>query len=241
MAPTPQLQTVILCGGYGTRMGSVTGTTPKPMVSVGGMPLLWHVMRCYADQGHRRFVLCLGYLGEVIRAWFAAHPQPGWEVILVDTGVDASTAGRLAAAAPWLDRDASFFLTYGDGVADVDLAGLLAHHREQGRLATVTALRPQSRFGVLDLDQGVVSRFREKPRLDQYVSGGFFVFEHRLLASLDPRRPLEDGTLAELAQRGELAAWRHGGFWLSVDTPRDLAEINAMYDKEDTPWLAASS
>jgi glucose-1-phosphate cytidylyltransferase len=222
-------------------MGSVTGTTPKPMVSVGGMPLLWHVMRCYADQGQRRFVLCLGYLGEVIRAWFEAHPQAGWEVVLVDTGVDTPTAGRLAAASPALDPEASFFLTYGDGVADVDLPGLLAHHRQQGRLATVTALRPRSRFGVLDLEGGVVSCFREKPLLDQYVSGGFFVFEPGVLGRLDRLRPLEDGTLAELAQDGELAAWRHEGFWLSVDTPRDLAEINALCDKGETPWLAASS
>ena len=232
---------MILCGGYGTRMGTAGGTVPKPMVSVGGRPLLWHVMRCYADQGHRRFVLCTGYLGHVIEGWFAAHPLPDWEVRLLDTGQDTTTGGRLLAAREALDPDASFFFTYGDGVADVDLSSLLALHRVEGRLATVTALRPASRFGILDLDGGRVTRFREKPLLSQYVSGGFFVFEPGSFEHVRADEPLEVGALGRLADAGQLSAYRHEGFWLSVDTPRDLTEINRIHDEGGAPWLAASS
>lgn len=232
---------MILCGGYGTRMGTAGGTVPKPMVPVADKPLLWHVMRCYADQGHRRFVLCIGHLGHVIQDWFAAHPLPDWEVTLVDTGLDTTTGGRLLAARGALDANGSFFFTYGDGVADVDLGALHAHHRAEGRLATVTALRPTSRFGILDLDGGQVTRFREKPRLDQYVSGGFFVFEPAALEYMDASEPLEVGALGRLADAGQLSAYRHEGFWLSVDTPRDLSEINRIHDHGGAPWLDESS
>ena len=230
------LQVIILCGGYGTRMGTAGGTLPKPMVDVDGRPLLWHVMRCFADRGARRFVLCLGYLGDVIEAWFRENPTP-WDVQLVDTGRDTLTGGRLLAVRDRVQGPA--FVTYGDGVADVDLTALAQHHRAEGRLATVTALRPRSRFGVLDLDGGQVTRFREKPLLDQYVSGGFFVFEPAAFDALRPDEMLEQGGLGRLADAGQLSAWRHEGFWLSVDTPRDLAEINQLA-KGGAPWLASS-
>ncbi len=232
---------MILCGGYGTRMGTAGGRVPKPMLSVGDQPLLWHVMRCYADQGHRRFVLCTGYLGGVIDNWFAAHRPLDWEVRILDTGLDTSTGGRLLLARPALDEDRSFFFTYGDGVADVDLAALYAHHRSESRLATVTALRPTSRFGILDLSGGRVTRFREKPQLDDYVSGGFFVFEPGAFDYMNASEPLENGALGRLAEAGQLSAYRHEGFWLSVDTPRDLTEINRIHDHGGAPWLVASS
>lgn len=216
-------------------MGSVTGTLPKPMVDVAGQPLLWHVMRCFADQGVTRFVLALGHLGHVIERWVQDHPTP-WDVELIDTGPHTLTGGRLLGVREHL-RGRRAFVTYGDGVADVDLAALLAHHEQEGRLATVTALRPRSRFGVLDLDQGRVTRFREKPLLDQYVSGGFFVFEPQAFDALEPDEMLEQGALGRLADAGQLSAWRHEGFWLSVDTPRDLTEINALATTE-APWLS---
>jgi len=180
-------------------------------------------------------------MGEVIDSWFAAQPQPDWEVRILDTGQDTTTGGRLLAAREALDGDRSFFFTYGDGVADVDLDALLAHHRREERLATVTALRPTSRFGILDLEAGRVTRFREKPQLDQFVSGGFFVFEPGALDHLDAEEPLEVGALGRLAAADELSAYRHTGFWLSVDTPRDLTEINRIHDEGGAPWLAGSS
>lgn len=234
------LQVVILCGGYGTRMGSATGRLPKPMLAVGDKPLLWHILRTYADQGHTRFVLCLGYLGDVIRAWFAANPQPGWDIQLVDTGQGTLTGGRLLAVQSHLAPDAPWLMTYGDGVADVDLAALIQHHRSEGRLATVTAMRPRSRFGILDLDGGQVTRFREKPLLDQRVSGGFFVFEPGAAAHMRPDQALEQGALQALAQADQLSAWTHDGFWMSVDTPRDLAGLNRLHDQGVRPWLACS-
>ncbi|MCP4809307.1 MAG: NTP transferase domain-containing protein [Proteobacteria bacterium] len=231
------MQVIILCGGYGTRMGSVTGTLPKPMVDVAGRPLLWHVMRCFADRGATRFVLCLGYLGDVVQTWLEQTPLP-WDVEAVDTGRDTLTGGRLLGVRERLEGR-SAFVTYGDGVADVDLPGLLAHHRREGRHATVTALRPRSRFGVLDLNGGAVTRFREKPLLDQYVSGGFFVFEPPAFDALRPDEMLEQGALGRLADANQLSAWRHEGLWISVDTPRDLAEINRLADG-GAPWLASS-
>ena len=233
------LPVVILCGGFGTRMGPVTDTIPKPMVEVGGRPLLWHVLKTYARHGARRFVLCLGYKGEVIRGWAESRPEPGWDLTLVDTGDATTTAGRLLRVRQHLGPG-TWCMTYGDGVADVDLPGLLARHEAQGRVATVTAMRPRSRFGVLDLAGPTVERFREKPLLEQRVSGGYFVFEAGAFDWMRDDEPLEEGALGRLATAGQLAAWPHDGFWLSVDTPRDLAELNRLYDDGERRWLEPS-
>ncbi len=218
-------------------MGPVTETVPKPMVPVGGRPLLWHVMQTYARHGVRRFVLCLGYKGKVIRTWAETGPEPSWEIVLVDTGHDTTTGGRLLGAREHLD-DRPWCMTYGDGVADVDLPAQLDLHARMGRVATVTAMRPRSRFGVLDLDGAAVARFREKPLLEQRVSGGYFVFSPGAFDWMDRDEPLEQGALGRLADAGQLAAWPHDGFWLSVDTPRDLAELDALHRQGERPWLA---
>ena len=225
------LDVVILCGGFGTRMGAMTGRLPKPMVPVGDRPLLWHVMRGFADQGCARFVLCTDYLGEVIRSWATTLP---WEVECVDTGPDTLTGGRLLAVRDRLRGPV--FMTYGDGVADVDLQALRRHHEEGGRLATVSAMRPRSRFGVVDIEDGRVTRFREKPLMQQRVSGGYFVFEPGAFDHMDSGA-LEQGALARLATADQLTAYPHDGFWFSVDTPRDLAEINTLVEAKETPWL----
>ncbi len=244
-------------------MGPGSELRPKPMVEVGGRPLLWHIMSFYAGWGCHRFVLCLGHRGDVIRSWFqlgrhhdadlvvgpgetvrflprGGHggvPPERWSVTLVETGQDTPTAGRLVAAGPHIDRDRPWMMTYGDGVADVDLEGLLAHHRRMGVLATVTAMRPRSRFGILDIHDGRVTRFEEKAQLQEWVSGGFFVFEPEVLERLPADEPLEGRPLAEMARQGELAAWRHTGFWLSVDTPRDLAALQQLWREGVRPWL----
>lgn len=229
---------MILCGGYGTRMGSMTGQMPKPMVPVGDRPLLWHVMQIYARQGHTRFVLCLGYLGTHIRDWFTANAPTEWEIVYAETGQDTPTGGRILAASTHL-RPGPFFATYGDGVADVDLAALRAFHRRHKAQATLCAMRPRSRFGVVELSGGRVTTFEEKPLLAQRISGGFFVFEQEALGQLRRNEPLERGALSRLASQQALAGYLHDGFWMSVDTPRDLAALEQCWQEGERPWLVS--
>jgi glucose-1-phosphate cytidylyltransferase len=253
---------VILCGGQGTRLKEETEFRPKPMVRVGGRPLLWHIMKIYAHQGLQSFVLALGYKGSMIRDFFlnyreqtadltltygqdgahdqldfhAAHDIEGWEVTLANTGEHTNTGGRIWRCRDHL-RDATFMLTYGDGVADIDLHALLAHHKASGRLATVTGLRPFSRFGVIERDErGDAVGFREKPRMDSYTSGGFFVLEPRVLDYLDAECVFERAPLQQLADEGQLAVYTHDGFWQSVDTYREYRDLNRMWDEGDRPW-----
>lgn len=219
-------------------MGSMTGQMPKPMVPVGDRPLLWHVMEIYARQGHTRFVLCLGYLGECIREWFTHNAPPSWDIVFAETGLDTPTGGRILAASTHL-RPGPFFVTYGDGVADVDLVGLQSFHTRQKVQATLCAMRPRSRFGVVELAAGRVTRFEEKPLLTQRISGGFFLFEQEALGQLRRNEPLERGALSRLATAQELAGYPHDGFWMSVDTPRDLQELERSWQEGVRPWLVS--
>lgn len=219
-------------------MGSLTGQMPKPMVPVGDRPLLWHVMQIYARQGHKRFILCLGYLGDYIRDWFTENAPPDWEIIFAETGQDTPTGGRILAASTHL-RPGPFFVTYGDGVGDVDLAGLQSFHKHQKVQATLCAMRPRSRFGVVELSAGKVTRFEEKPLLTQRISGGFFLFEQEALGQLRRKEPLEQGALGRLAADKQLAGFPHDGFWMSVDTPRDLQELERSWQEGVRPWLVS--
>ena len=253
---------VILCGGQGTRLKEETEFRPKPMVGVGGRPLLWHIMKIYGHHGYRSFVLALGYKGQLIRDYFVnyreqttdltlrfgadgapdtttfhqPHDIEGYEVTLVGTGENTQTGGRIYRCRDHLG-DGPFFMTYGDGVADIDLKALLAEHKASGRLATVTGLRPQSRFGVIERDStGAAVGFREKPRLDSYTSGGFFVLEPGVIDYLDAECVFEEEPLQNLAQDGQLAVYTHDGFWKSIDTYREYLEINRMWDSGERPW-----
>jgi len=256
------LPVVILCGGQGTRLKEETEFRPKPMVEVGGRPLLWHIMKLHAHQGLRNFVLALGFKGEVIRDFFLnyreqtsdltvsfgrngdsdelrfhePHDIEGWQVTLANTGEVTPTGGRIHRLRKYVG-DGPFLMTYGDGVADLDIDALLAHHRAHGKLATVTGLKPLSRFGVLEDDgEGSVVRFREKPRLDSYISGGFFVLEPAVFDYLDDSCVFEEEPLQRLANDGQLAVFNHDGFWKSIDTYREYLEINRMWDEGDRPW-----
>ncbi len=250
---------VILCGGQGTRLKEETEFRPKPMVEVGGRPLLWHIMQSYAAQGFRSFVLALGFKGHVIRDWFLNYRAftedftflpgdgggitwhgeldiSGWEITFVDTGENTPTGGRVLRLARHIRGD-TFMLTYGDGVSDIDAQALLRFHRQHGRMATVTGLRPVSRFGVLETNEsGLVTRFREKPQLDGMVSGGFFVLDRRVVDLLDDDGAFEGAPMEKLANQGELMAYGHDGFWFSVDTYRDYLEINRMWEAGIRPW-----
>ncbi len=227
----------ILCGGKGTRMRADEPSLPKPLVEVGGRPILWHVMSLYASQGLARFLLLVGHGAERIRA-FASELPADWDVTCLDTGLDTPTGGRLARAADGL-REGTFCVTYADGVADIDLRTLLSFHRGHGRAATVTVVRPSAPWGVVQLgDDGRVERFDEKPRLDRWVNGGFFVMEPRALESVGIDDELERRPLESLAAAGELAAFRHRGFWDCMDTYKDTLLLNELWERGRAPWRA---
>ena len=220
------MRVVILCGGRGTRLN---GERPKPLMEIAGRPIVWHVISIYAAQGFDDFLLLTGHRGEEIAAW------PDWPapVECVDTGVDTPTGGRVHRVRDRLTEP--FCLTYADGVADIDLAALVAHHRDAGALATMTVVRPELPFGVADLDGAHVTGFREKPVADQWVNGGFLVMEPGALGYLDGDSVLEREPLERLAADGALAAYRHTGFWRCLDTAKDA---QALEDAGPSRWLA---
>jgi glucose-1-phosphate cytidylyltransferase len=255
----PKPKVVILCGGLGTRLREETEFRPKPMVEIGGRPVLWHIMKLFAHHGFDDFVLCIGYKGQLIKDWFLnyeawnsdftitlghppqvevhhPHDESGWRVTICDTGPEAPTGARVKKVAHHV-CDGPFIVTYGDGLADIDIGRLVEFHRAHGRLATVTATRPLSRFGHVDLDVGqVVRMFREKPQTDDWVNSGFFVFEPAVLDELDDDSILEREPLEELALRGEIVAYQHEGFWRPMDTYRDSLFLNELWAADKAPW-----
>jgi glucose-1-phosphate cytidylyltransferase len=253
------MKTVILAGGLGTRLAEETEATPKPMVEVGGLPLLWHIMKIYSAHGFDEFVVALGYRADVVKRFFLDYfylandvtidvsrgsvdvhdgGRDDWRIHLVDTGLDTQTGGRIKRLGSWLDG--TFMLTYGDGVADVDLDALLAFHRAHGKLATVTAVRPPARFGGIAFDGDLVAEFIEKPQIGEgWINGGFFILEPGVIDYVDgdtsiwEREPLE-----RLAQDGQLVAFRHEGFWQCMDTLRDKRLLEALWQSGEAPWKA---
>ncbi len=228
---------VILCGGRGTRLQEHAPSLPKPLVEIGGRPILWHVLQIYLAQGFERFVLCTGYLGELIERFVAREPWPaGTEIDCLDTGADTPTGGRVLRAADRLDG-ARFCLTYADGVADVDLGALLAFHAGHGDAATMTVVQPELPFGVAELDGDArVVGFQEKPRSERWVNGGFFCFEPAVLDHLDYDSVLEREPLARLAAGGHLRAYRHRGFWDCMDTYKDAILLGDLWASGAPPW-----
>jgi glucose-1-phosphate cytidylyltransferase len=253
------LNTVILCGGRGTRLSEETQLKPKPMVEIGGHPILWHIMKIYAAHGLNNFVLALGYKGEVIRDYFisyryrktdltvnlaegkitdASKGNEDWVVRMIDAGLETLTGGRLHRLEPFLRTAGRFMVTYGDGVANIDIARLLEFHKRHGKLATVTAVRPPARFGTMVFDGDQVTEFKEKPQTGEgWVNGGFFVFEPSIFDYLSgDQTVLEGEPLERLAGEGQLMAFRHEGFWQPMDTLRDRNNLEQMWANEDAPW-----
>lgn len=252
------MKVIILAGGFGTRLQEVTTVTPKPMVQIGGRPILWHIMKIYAAHDFNEFIVALGYKGEVIKNYFlnyyylrndiSIHLNDGqaqvhggtredWLVHLVDTGLHTETGGRIKRLASWVG-DETFMMTYGDGVADIDIGALVAFHRQHGKLATVTAVRPPSRFGGLSFQGDTVVRFVEKPQAGGgWINGGFFVLEPGVLdyiagdSTIFERDPLET-----LAADEQLMAYRHEGFWHCMDTLRDVRLLERLWQSKQTPW-----
>jgi glucose-1-phosphate cytidylyltransferase len=233
---------VVLCGGRGTRLQEHTQEIPKPLVEVGGLPIVWHVVSIFAAQGVERVLLLTGYKSEQIAAFAAAADWPdGVLVDCVDTGPDTPTGGRIHAVAAGLD-DAPYFVTYGDGVADIDLAALAREHEAAGAVATVTVVRPELPFGVAVLDAaGRVTGFHEKPRAEHWINGGFFACDPRFADYLGPHLVLEREPLERLAADGALHAYRHDGFWACMDTYKDAVRLNDLWASGQAPWAAGPS
>jgi glucose-1-phosphate cytidylyltransferase len=255
------MKVVILCGGQGTRLREETEYRPKPMVQIGDRPLLWHIMKTFARFGHRQFILCLGYKGEMIREYFlnyeamqsdctvtlgpngslaqhGSHDEEGWEITLANTGLLALTGARVKRVQKYVGNE-PFFLTYGDGVANVNLDALLDFHRRSGNLGTVTGVRGPGRFGELTIDGDQVKSFVEKPAISGgFINGGFFVFEPEFFdyLSADDDCILERDPLERLAERGQLSVHKHDGFWQCVDTYRDFSLVNDLWAKGAAPW-----
>jgi glucose-1-phosphate cytidylyltransferase len=255
------MKVVILCGGQGTRLREETEYRPKPLVDVGGRPILWHIMKLYAHYGLQDFILCLGYRGQMIKEYFlnyeamnndfticlgkqnrihyhGAHQEQDFNVTLADTGSDSMTGSRVKQVEKHIDGG-TFMVTYGDGLSNVDLRKLLAFHRSHGKLGTITTVKPYSRFGILELDEeNKVRAFAEKPQVEGWASAGFFVFEREFFKYLDssPECVLERAPMERLAADGELVAYQHDGFFFAMDTYREYLYLNELWNSGKAPW-----
>ena len=255
------MRVVVLCGGLGTRLREETEFRPKPMVEIGGRPILWHIMKVYAHSGFREFVLCLGYRGNMIKEYFLNyeamnndfticlgkkaqiqfnndHQEQDFYVTLAETGAESMTGGRLKRVQPYLKDEERFMLTYGDCVSDVNICKLLDFHRSHGKLATVTTFRPVSRFGILDISEAhQVKNFVEKPKSDAWASAGYFIFERPIFDYLTGDEcVLEREPLERLAREGQLMAYNHEGFYYAMDTYREYQALNELWKSGEAPW-----
>jgi glucose-1-phosphate cytidylyltransferase len=254
------MKTLILAGGYGSRLGNIAENTPKPMVTVGGRPIIWHIMKIYSHFGFNDFVILLGYQGVKIKEYFFNYHMMNndftidladnrisyadknnvekWKVTLVDTGVDTLKGGRIKRVEKYLEGDVNM-LTYGDGVADMDIKALVKFHRGHGKILTLTGVRPPSRFGELMISDSQVQSFEEKPQVSSgMINGGFMVFNKKLLSYLtaDKDCDFEFGVLEDLAKQGEIMVYEHQGFWECIDTERDLNHLNKLWDQNKAKW-----
>ena len=253
------MKTIILAGGFGTRLSEYTELVPKPMVEIGHKPILWHIMRLYSHFGHKDFCIALGYKAEIIKKYFSDYHlnnvdfsidlssgetetlnqfSENWNINLIDTGLNTMTGGRLKRLKEYIDPNQPFLMTYGDGVSNVDINKLIEFHKSHQKLVTVTAVRPPARFGELDITNGKVNSFIEKPQLDQgWINGGFFVIEPKFLEYIEgdeimfEREPLEKAT-----EEGELMAFEHEGFWQCMDTKRDHQFLEKLWSNDKAPW-----
>jgi glucose-1-phosphate cytidylyltransferase len=253
------LKALILAGGLGTRLREETEFKPKPMVEVGAKPIIWHIMKNLSEQGINNFLVATGYKGDMIKDYFlnyrarnndftihlgdksdityhGDHEESNWAVTISDTGESTMTGGRVFQALDHLGGE-RFLCTYGDGLADIDLKALIDFHISHGRIATVTTVRPLSRFGVMDVNsEGLVTKFKEKPQVDGWVNAGFFIFEPQIREFLTADCVLEAEPLMNLASQGQLAAYRHEGFWQPMDTFRESKQLNDLWDANQAPW-----
>ena len=230
------MKAVILAGGYGTRISEESSLKPKPMIEIGGKPILWHILKIYSNYGINEFIICCGYKGNKIKEYFGNIDSTLWDVELVDTGLHTMTGGRLKRIQDHIDD--TFCVTYGDGLSDVDINNLISFHREKKSLATLTAIHPPERFGVLNLSGDYVTEFHEKHSGESsWINGGFFVFEPGIFDYLrDDSTVLEKAPLETLAKEKKLSAFKHDGFWYSMDTLRDKKHLENLWSSNKAPW-----
>lgn len=231
------MQVVILAGGFGTRLSEETDQIPKPMVKIGDLPILHHIMNFYSGYGHKDFVVALGYKAEVIKEYFSKNSNKDWSIDLVETGLETSTGGRIKILEDQLDDE--FMLTYGDGLSDVNIDLLLDHHKKFGKIATVTAVRPPARFGTIEVSNGFVTKFAEKDPQDAgWINGGFFCLNRKVCSYIsDLTTSFESEPLKSLVEIQELTAYQHYGWWQPMDTLRDKRTLEELWQKGDAPWL----
>jgi glucose-1-phosphate cytidylyltransferase len=227
------MQVVILCGGRGTRMGNEE--LPKSLFTIGDKPILWHIMRLYAYYGFKNFILCLGYKGDSIKDYFSKMKE--WNIKFLETGLDTNTGGRIKKIRSYIEGSL-FFATYGDGLADINLKELLDFHKLHKKVATLTAVKPSSPFGIVGIDAhtNIVTHFEEKPILDHWINGGFFVFSEEIFKYLHDNDVLERDTFSRLARDKNLAAYKHNGFWECMDTYKDNLRLNQLWMSQKAPW-----
>lgn len=252
------MKAVILCGGKGTRMREETEYRPKPLVPIGGKPILWHIMKIYSYYGINDFILCTGYKSDMIKQYFMemywrnndftvqingdekikfhTKEKEEWNITIIDTGLETLTGGRLKKIAKYIVED-DFLMTYGDGVSDVNINELIEYHKCKKRIATITGVHPMSPFGLIEVEAGIVKSFKEKPRLKDMINGGFMVLNKKVFDYiLEEDCMFEEEPLKKLADTSQLAVYEHNGFWTAVDTFKDIEKINKMCDKGDSPW-----
>ena len=256
------MKAILLAGGLGTRMREETEFRPKPMVDIGGRPVLWHIMKRLSHFGVYDFIVAAGYKGDMIKKYFLNyeawnsdftvelgrknslilhndHDESNWTVTVADTGQETLTGGRVLHASRYLSDEQPFIVAYGDGLADIDVSALVETHQASGKTTTVTAFQPASRFGVMDVDsEGTVTRFKEKPRLEGWINIGFFVMEPEALSYLDPECALEDKPLLRMAEANQLGAYHHKGFWQPMDTYREYKALNDLWASGEAPWAS---
>ena len=252
------MKTVILAGGMGMRMKEHTESIPKPLVTIGGHPMIWHIMKLYSHYGFNDFVICLGYKGEKIKDYFVNYRQlkndftltlgtenkliphdhdvENWNITFAETGENTPTGGRIKKIEKYIDGE-DFFCTYGDGLSTVDVRALLEFHKQKGKIATVTAINPISQYGVLDIgDDDSITKFKEKPRLSQWINGGFFVFKKGIFDYIEEDDVLESDTFGRLTEKKEIAAYKFNGFWECMDTFKDAEQLHRMWNENIAPW-----
>jgi glucose-1-phosphate cytidylyltransferase len=253
------MKVILLAGGFGTRMSEYTATIPKPMVEIGGRPILWHIMNTYASFGHTDFYIALGYKGEIIKQYFSQYhasnsdfsinistgkmralnsSNDNWQVTLINTGIDTMTGGRVKRMQPYLGKNEPVLMTYGDGVSNIDIDALIDFHKSHGKMVTMSAVRPPARFGELEISNGLVTSFEEKPQLHEgWINGGYFVLQPEFFDLIDgdmtmmEREPLEKATIS-----GQLMAYKHDGFWQCMDTKRDHEMLERLWADDMAPW-----
>ena len=257
------MKVVLLAGGFGSRLAEETVIRPKPLVEIGGIPIIEHIMNWYMSYGYNDFVICLGYKGSDIIAYFKDYyiknsscviSENGkietfnnnykpWKITLVQTGVKTQTAGRLKKIKPFLKEDESFMMTYGDGLSNVNINKLISHHKKNKKLATVTAVRPLARFGAMDIQNNLVQNFTEKPKSESgWINGGYFVLSKKALNFIkSDNEPWEAGPLPKIAKKGELTAFKHDGFWQPMDTLREKQMLSKLWDTKKAPWIVSEN